>query len=109
MNPLFHFGDSNSLPWKGVEDAVGVEFKTLCAANGRTMELYRFQPNAPFPDHFHEGPEFVYILEGSIRLDGRWVEAGWGSVGETGTKDQDVISGENGCLLISVYTESRYV
>ena len=76
MDPLFHFTDSNSLPWEVAVIAEGVEFKTLCAANGRTMELYRFQPNTAFPDHFHEGPEFVYILEGSIRLDGQWLESG---------------------------------
>jgi anti-sigma factor ChrR (cupin superfamily) len=109
MDPLFHFTDSNSVEWQAFEQAEGVAFKTLCAANGQTMEIYRLDPNTSFPDHIHQGPEFVYILDGSIRLDGRWIEAGWGSVGETGTKDQNVVSGKDGCLLVSVYTESRYV
>ena len=109
MDAQFHFTDSNSVEWQSFEQAKGINFKTLCTANGQTMELYQLDPNTTFPDHIHQGPEFVYVLEGSIRLDGRWIEAGWGSVGEKGTKDQDVISGKNGCLLLSVYTESRYV
>ena len=74
-----------------------------------TMELYRFGPNTSYPDHFHEGPEFVYLLEGSARHNGEWLEAGWSSAAETGSFDSDFTSGLQGCLFLTVYTRSRYV
>ena len=44
--------------------------KDLGAANGRAMQLVRFPPGAAFPAHKHEGPEFVYVLEGGA--DSEW-------------------------------------
>lgn len=109
MQPKYSFADSNSIPWKKSEMSEGVEVKTLCSANSRTMELYRFPPNTSYPDHFHEGPEFVYLLEGSARQNGKWLEAGWSSAAETGTLDSEFISGGSGCVFLTVYTASRYV
>ena len=109
MVPKFNFADSEAIPWLKSEFAEGVEVKTLCSANNMIMELYRFAPNITYPDHIHEGPEFVYILEGSARQDGEWLEAGWASSAETGTLDSEFLSGENGCLTVAVYTRSRYI
>jgi anti-sigma factor ChrR (cupin superfamily) len=109
MNPNFYFSNSDSIPWVESEMAEGVEVKTLCAANDMTMELYRFAPNSSYPDHFHEGPEFVYLLEGSARQDDTWLEAGWSSAAETGSLDSKFVSGGKGCLFLTVYTKSRYV
>ena len=109
MRPKFSFTDSSEVPWVTSDLAKGVEVKTLSSANQMTMELYRFAPNSTYPDHFHEGPEFVYLLEGSARQAGRWLEAGWSSAAEKDTLDSDFLSGENGCLFLTVYTKSRYV
>ncbi len=114
MQPLFYFSDANDLAWNPLvlEDGrtiQGVELKTLCSANGNTMELYRFEPNITYPDHYHEGPEFVYVLEGSIRQDGKWMTLGWASAAETGTLDHNAMSGENGCVLLTVYKKSNYI
>ena len=104
MKPEYNFVDSNSVTWEKHAVAKGVEIKKLCSANDQLMELYRFSPNTVYPDHLHNGPEFVYLLQGSARVNGKWIEAGWSSAAETGTIDQEFKSGDAGCLFLSVYT-----
>jgi hypothetical protein len=102
--PQYTVANSNALSWQKVETVRGVEVKFLGKANGQTMELFRFAPNTPFPEHVHKGPEFVFMVEGRARLSGQWLEPGWSSIGETGTVDSDFLSGEKGCVLLAVYT-----
>ncbi len=102
--PEYIVANSNSLSWQNVETVSGVEVKFLGKANGQTMELFRFAPNTPYPEHVHKGPEFVFMVEGNARLSGQWLEPGWSSIGETGTVDSDFLSGEKGCVLLAVYT-----
>jgi hypothetical protein len=64
VEPQFVFADSDSIPWTKSEVAEEVEVKTLCSANDQTMEFYRFAPNTPYPNHLHEGPEFVLSFRG---------------------------------------------
>jgi len=92
-----------------VELADEVEVKLPGAANGQTMELYRLAPRTSYLDHFHYGPEFVYLVEGRARQNGQWLRAGWASIGETGTFDSEFLSGDKGCVFLTVYTASRYV
>ncbi|MFT7528917.1 MAG: hypothetical protein ACI9LY_004085, partial [Arenicella sp.] len=47
---------------------------------------------------------FVYLLEGSARVDGKWIQAGWASAAETGTIDKEFLSGDAGCVFLTVYT-----
>ena len=96
--------NANALSWQELEGFAGVEIKSLGTANGQTMELFRFAPNTPFPEHVHAGPEFVFLMEGRARLSGQWLETGWSSIGEAGTVDSDFLSGETGCVLLAVYT-----
>lgn len=109
MDPRFIFTDSESASWQASEMADGVEIKNLGTVDGQTMELYRFAPNTSYPDHFHEGPEFVYMLEGEATQNGQRLGAGWASAAETGTLDKDFCSGSNGCTFLSVYSASRYL
>jgi hypothetical protein len=102
--PQYIVANSNALSWQKVETVSGVEVKFLGKVNGQTMELFRFAPNTPFPEHVHKGPEFVFMVEGRARLSGQWLEPGWSSIGETGTVDSDFLSGETGCVLLAVYT-----
>ncbi|MEM7358372.1 MAG: cupin domain-containing protein [Pseudomonadota bacterium] len=109
MKPKYNFVDSNAIEWQQTE-TIGVEIKRLASANDQVMELYRCAPNTVFPDHVHVGPEFVYILEGSAQVDGNWITAGWSSGAETGTIDKAFMSGDDGCVFLSVYTlGSEYV
>jgi len=109
MDPKYIISNSHSVPWQKDKFTDGVDVKPLGAANGYSMELYRFAPNTSYPDHFHEGPEFVYLVEGQARQYGQWLEPGWASIGETGTLDDNFISGDAGCIFLCVHTASRYV
>jgi hypothetical protein len=104
--PKYIFADSNSLPWQADPELPGVESKRLGTANGQAMELSRYAPNTAYPAHVHAGPEFVFLLEGSARLAGQWLQPGWSSIGETGTYDEDFLSGEDGCVFLAIYTPS---
>ena len=109
MKPKYNFVDSNTVEWQEI-DVKGVETKRLATANNQVMELYKFSPNVVFPDHVHQGPEFVYLIEGSARVDGKWIYQGWSSGAETGTTDKEFMSGESGCIFLSVFTQgSEYV
>ena len=109
-NPIeFIASNSNDIPWVESDLAPGVMVRTLCCANGQTMELYRFPPKTTYPDHYHEGPEFVYLMEGSARQNSMWLKPGWFSVGSTGSLDSAFTSGSTGCLFLTVYTASRYI
>ena len=68
------------------------------------MALYRFLPNIIFPDHLHDAPEFLYLLEGSAKVEGQWIQAGWASVAGIGTLAIDFQSGDAGCVFVAVYT-----
>ena len=98
------FKDTNSLSWEESTSLPGMDTKSLGTVDGQTMELFRFAPNTAYPEHVHKGPEFVYVLEGRARLSGQWLETGWSSIGRTGSVDSDFLSGEEGCVLLAVYT-----
>ena len=102
--PKYIVKDSAAVSWEKAESLPGVEIKVLGVANGQSMELFRFAPNTAFPEHVHKGPEFVFMVEGRARLSGQWLEPGWSSIGETGTVDADFLSGDDGCVLLAVYT-----
>ncbi len=104
MNEKFYFSDSNSIPWRHSSVAEGVEVKDLGTANGTSMQLVRFSPGTTFPVHRHDGPEFVYLIEGSAVQNDQILEAGWGSAAETGTVDENFHSQE-GCVFLTVYQE----
>jgi anti-sigma factor ChrR (cupin superfamily) len=98
------FIDGESTSWRTSTVAPGVEVKDLGKANGRAMQLVRFPPGTVFPVHKHEGPEFVYILEGEMLQNGKRLGRGWASVSSAGTVDEDVRS-DTGCVFLLVYSE----
>ncbi len=105
--PKYIVADTNTMEWQAVPGSDGIEVKHLGSANGQTMELSRYAPNTEYPAHVHSGPEFVFLLEGSARLSGQWLEPGWSSIGETGTVDEDFLSGDAGCVFLAIYTANR--
>ena len=85
----YQFNDADAVAWRKSTFAEGIEVKDLGAANGRSMQLVRFAPGASFPLHRHEGPEFIYVLEGIAFQEGQQLSAGWAAVAATGTMDLD--------------------
>ncbi len=104
MPPGYIFTDGNSTPWRKSSVAEGVEVKDLGTVNGRSMQLVRFAPGTKFPVHTHEGPEFVYMIEGEAVQNGQTLSPGWGAAAETGTLDDDFHS-PKGCTFLTVYSE----
>jgi anti-sigma factor ChrR (cupin superfamily) len=100
----YQFTDATNAPWRKSKFAVGVEVKDLGTANGRSMQLVRYAPGTSFPLHTHEGPEFIYLLEGEAYQQGQLLSPGWAAVAATGTVDEHFHS-PRGCLFLTVYTE----
>jgi anti-sigma factor ChrR (cupin superfamily) len=99
---VFTFTDSNTAPWLDSKAAHGVTVKNLGKANGRAMQLVRFEPGVVFPDHRHDGPEFIFMLEGEAIQNGQVLKAGWAGVAAQGTVDERFRS-ETGCLFLLCY------
>ena len=100
----YQFNDADGIAWRMSTFAEGIEVKDLGTANGRSMQLVRFAPGASFPLHRHEGPEFIYVLEGIAFQEGQQLSAGWAAVAATGTMDSDFHS-PTGCIFLTVYTD----
>jgi hypothetical protein len=98
----FFSSDSGRIPWRLSQFAHGVEFKSLGRANGRAMQLVRFSPGAAFPDHYHPGPEFIYVLDGEVVQNGRRLSAGCVGVARKGSIDTGFHS-VTGSVFLLVY------
>lgn len=83
--------------------AEGVEVKDLGSVNGQSLQLVRFAAGTKFPAHTHEGPEFVYMIEGEAVQNGQRLGPGWASAAEIGTLDEDFHS-PTGCTFLTVYS-----
>lgn len=101
----FIFTCHTDLPWTPSKFAQGVEVKNLGKANGRAMQLVRFQPGASFPAHLHTDVEFLFMLEGEVLQNGHKLHAGCSTVAPAGTYDTQFIS-PSGCTFLLVYTLS---
>lgn len=102
-DPKFIFTDSQTIPWQDSKLAQGVQVKNLGKANGRALQLVRFEPGAVFPRHEHQGPEFIFLLEGEAIQNGKRLTPGWAAVAEQGTIDSDFRS-DTGCLFLFHYS-----
>jgi anti-sigma factor ChrR (cupin superfamily) len=100
----YHFNNANNVAWRKSAFAAGIEVKDLGTADGRSMQLVRFTPGASFPLHRHEGPEFIYLLEGVAIQEGQHLSAGWAAVAAMGTTDSNFHS-PDGCVFLTVYTD----
>lgn len=97
----FKWVRTDDLAWRPSKMAAGVLVKDVAVTDGLEMQIVRFEPGARFPIHTHEGPEFVFILEGELVQAGRRLGPGWASVASAGTVDEDVYS-ETGCVFVLV-------
>lgn len=100
--PEFIFRDDKDLPWIPSKFADGVEVKNLGKANGRALQLVRFQAGASYPSHIHNYCEFIYVLEGEVFQNGRRLMAGSSTVASAGTMDETFVS-PTGCLFLLFY------
>lgn len=103
--PDFIFTCHADLPWTPSKFAAGVDVKNLGKADGRAMQLVRFQPGASFPAHLHTDVEFLFMLEGEVFQNGRKLSPGWATTAPAGTYDTQFTS-PTGCTFLLVYALS---
>ena len=97
----FRAVDVHDLPWRPSTVIPGAFVKDIAVTDGWEMQLVRVERGTRFPVHTHEGPEFLFILEGELVQGGRRMGPGWARVARAGTVDEDVHS-ETGCLFVLV-------
>jgi len=91
----------DDLPWKPSTIAPGVFVKDVAVTDGLEMQIVRLEPGAQLPLHTHECPEFIYVLEGELILEGGRLSQGWASVASVESVHSDVHS-EKGCVFVLV-------
>lgn len=100
--PEFLFNDAKNLPWISSKFAAGVSVKNLGKANGRALQLVRFDAGASYPSHIHNDCEFIYVLEGEVFQNGHRLMAGASTVASAGTVDETFVS-PTGCTFLLFY------
>jgi quercetin dioxygenase-like cupin family protein len=80
----------------------GLDFKLLHRddARGYTTRLLRFAPGSTYPAHRHGATEEVFIVAGSVVLNGVTLRAGDYCRSEAGTTETAAFSAEGGMAII---------
>lgn len=80
----------------------GIEEKFLAHddARGVTTRLLRFAPGTRYPKHRHAGTEEIFVLEGSLTINGLLLSAGDYCRSETGTEEEDTFSETGGMAIV---------
>jgi len=80
----------------------GIEHKVLARdeSRGYTTRLLRFAPGTRYPAHRHAGAEEIFVLEGSLTINGLLLAAGDFCRSEPGTEEQDTYSETGGMAIV---------
>ncbi len=80
----------------------GLDYKLLHRddARGYTTRLLRFAPGSTYPAHRHGATEEVFIVAGSVLLNGVMLRAGDYCRSEAGTTETAAYSAEGGIAII---------
>ena len=89
----------------------GLDFKILNRddARGYTTRLLRFAPGSTYPSHRHGGVEEVFIVAGSVSLNGVMLHAGDYCRSEPGTLETAAFSEEGGMAIIVSSDADQFV
>jgi anti-sigma factor ChrR (cupin superfamily) len=70
--------DSNLLTWEQTKwSGIHRRLLRLDAHSGGRTVLLKFEPGALLPRHMHPGGEELFVLDGRVRIEGKWHETGW--------------------------------
>jgi anti-sigma factor ChrR (cupin superfamily) len=80
----------------------GIEYKLVArdADRGMSTRLVRFAAGARYPKHRHAGVEEIFLLEGSVQVNGTLLRAGDYCRSEPGTEESGTWSETGGLALI---------
>lgn len=80
----------------------GIDYKLIShdAGSGMRTQLVRFSAGARYPRHRHAGTEEIFLLEGSVSVNGIVLRAGDYCRSEPGTEEVGTYSETGGLALI---------
>lgn len=80
----------------------GIEEKFLAHDDERgfTTRLLRFAPGTRYPKHRHAGTEEIFVLEGSLTINGLMLSAGDYCRSDPGTEEMDTFSEAGGMAIV---------
>ena len=89
----------------------GLDYKLLHRddARGYTTRLLRFAPGSTYPAHRHGATEEVFIVAGSVVLNGVTLRAGDYCRSEAGTSETAAFSAEGGMAIIVSSDADEYI
>lgn len=76
--------------------------KILAVADGFYLAYVKAEPGYSGNEHEHTHPEFLYVIEGSLRNQGRPMEAGDGYAAATGSRHTDFTT-DTGATYLSIF------
>ncbi len=98
------------VPWTPAA-VPGLDFKLLHRdeANGYTTRLLRFAPGSTYPSHRHGATEEVFIVSGSVVLNGVTLQAGDYCRSDADTLETAAFSAEGGLAIIVSSDADQFV
>lgn len=94
--------DTNKASWTPTQWP-GIARKVLRRdeQTGARAGLLKFEPDTRLPRHMHPAGEEVFVLEGRVRFEDSWYEAGYYLYSPPGSMD-DVYSDTGGVLFVTL-------
>jgi len=102
MTEGWMFSDQEAIDWQPLGE--GVAMKTLGAANGRVIAVFKFDAGYAGGSHNHTDAEFGYVLEGEIISNGVTMAAGHAYAAQMGTTHEEFRT-DVGATLVSVFPQ----
>ena len=91
--------DLEWMPWGSHGNA---KAKLLATADGFNVALVVADPGYAGDPHVHGFPEFLYVVDGSVRTQGQTLEKGDGYAASTGSRHTDFVT-ESGATYLSIF------
>jgi quercetin dioxygenase-like cupin family protein len=96
---LGRFDDIDWVPWGSAGNA---RAKVLAVADGFNVALVEAEAGYAGDPHSHAHPEFLYVIEGALRTQGRELAAGDGYAAAPGSTHADFAT-DTGARYLSIF------
>jgi redox-sensitive bicupin YhaK (pirin superfamily) len=99
----------NSVPWQEAmpqrqgETELAIHLKVVFSAPERMVTYTRYDPGLVVAPHSHDGIEVIYVLEGSMQIDGVACEQGTLIVLDGDSTIGPIVAGDEGTVLLEMF------
>src|SRR3712207_2572940 len=87
------------VPWGSAGDALA---RVLGSADGFVLAVIAASPGCHGDPHVHQHPEFLYVVQGAVRTQGRVLQAGDAYAAAAGSHHDD-FGTERGATYLSIF------